>query len=78
MKENKGCYLDAQTVKTLRHIIEARIDHSPENSQRMAWRSARDIVEYALMGNYEGLKEFDYLLTRKDCGLERRKTYESV
>jgi len=73
MKKNKGYYLDEETVRTLRHIFAARIDHSTKASQYMAWHSARDIVEYALAGNYECLKEYDYLLTKEDCGIEKSK-----
>lgn len=60
--------ISSEIVDTLRHIFDARIDHcSAENY--IAWTSARDIVEYALAGNYECLKEFDYLATFEDCGL---------
>lgn len=73
MRKNKGYYLDEETVRTLRHIFAARIDSSTKVSQYMAWHSARDIIEYALAGNYECLKEFDYLLTKEDCGIEKSK-----
>lgn len=60
--------ISSEIVDTLRHIFDARIDHcSAENY--IAWTTARDIVEYALAGNYECLKEFDYLATFEDCGL---------
>ena len=63
-----GVLISAECVKTLRHIFDARIDNcSSENY--VAWTSARDIIEYALAGNMECLKEYDYLLTREDCGL---------
>ena len=58
-------------VATLRHILTARIDHCSRENY-IAWTSARDIVEYALAGNMECLKEYDYLLTREDCGLKER------
>lgn len=57
--------LSPKIVDTLRHIFNARIDHcSFENY--IAWTTARDILEYALAGNYECLKEFDYLDTWED------------
>lgn len=63
-----GYKISPAVVETLRHILDARIDHcSAENY--IAWTTARDIVEYALAGNYECLKEFDYLATFEDCGL---------
>lgn len=49
-----------EIVDTLRHIFDARIDNCNAENY-IAWTSARDIVEYALAGNYECLKEFDYL-----------------
>lgn len=51
-----------EIVATLRHILTARIDHC-RGENYVAWTSARDIVEYALAGNMECLKEYDYLLT---------------
>ena len=54
-----------EIVDTLRHIFDARIDNCNVENY-IAWTSARDIVEYALAGNYECLKEFDYLDTKED------------
>lgn len=67
-----GTLISAECVETLRHIFDARIDHC-DIENYIAWTTARDIVEYALAGNYECLKEFDYLMTREDCELEERK-----
>lgn len=64
--------ISSEIVDTLRHIFDARIDHCDVENY-IAWTTARDIVEYALAGNYECLKEFDYLMTREECGLEERK-----
>lgn len=66
-----GILISAECVETLRHIFAARIDHCSRKNY-IAWTSARDIVEYALAGNLECLKEYDYLLTREDCGLKER------
>ena len=57
--------LSNEIVATLRHILDARIDHCDAENY-IAWTSARDIVEYALAGNYECLNEFDYLDTKED------------
>ena len=54
-----------EIVDTLRHIFDARIDNCNAENY-IAWTSARDIVEYALAGNYECLKEFDYLDAKED------------
>ena len=61
-----GILISAECAKVLRHILDARIDNAKDTSAYYAWTSARDIVEYALAGNYECLKEFDYLDTKED------------
>ena len=58
-----------QIVKMVRHIMDARIDHANSAEAYTAWTSARDIFEYALAEDVEGLRQWDYLLTREDCGL---------
>lgn len=58
-----------ESVKILRHILDARIDHAASPELYTAWTSARDIVEYALADNVEALRQFDYLLTNEDCGI---------
>ena len=60
-----GILISAKCVEILRHIFDARIDHCNAENY-IAWTSARDIVEYVLAGNYECLKEFDYLDTKED------------
>lgn len=65
--------IDQETVDIVRHILAARIDHSTKVSQYMAYHNARDIFEYALVGNKEALHEWDYLLTKEDCGAEKSK-----
>lgn len=67
--------ISSEIVDTLRHIFDARIDHCDAENY-IAWTTARDIVEYALAGNYECLKEFDYLMTCEDCELEERKVIQ--
>jgi len=59
-----------EMIRMVRHILEARIDHASSPEAYVAYCNARDIFEYALAENYECLKEFDYLLTNADCGLE--------
>ena len=59
-----------ETLETLRHILDARIDHAPTQELYTAWTSARDIIEYALADNLECLRQFDYLLTDEDCGID--------
>ena len=53
-----------ETLRVLRHIFDARIDHANNADSYTAWTSARDIVEYALAGNLECLAQFDYLETK--------------
>ena len=57
--------ISSKIVDTLRHIINARIDNC-NSSEYVNWTTARDIIEYALAGNYECLKEFDYLMTQEE------------
>lgn len=52
-----------EIIVTLRHILDARVDNANDASALNAWESARDIVEYALAGNLECLRQFDYLET---------------
>ena len=59
-----------EMIRMVRHILEARIDHASSSEAYVAYCNARDIFEYALAENYECLKEYDYLLTNADCGLE--------
>ena len=53
-----------ETLRVLRHIFDARIDHATDVNSYIAWTSARDIVEYALADNLECLAQFDYLETK--------------
>ena len=53
-----------ETLRVLRHIFDARIDHATDANSYLAWTSARDIVEYALADNLECLAQFDYLETK--------------
>lgn len=61
-----GTLISAECVEILRHIFDARIDNALTHEAYIAWTSARDIIEYAFAGNYECLKEFDYLDTKED------------
>lgn len=65
-----GYKISERCVQTLRHILTARIDHAQSQDAYIAWTSARDIFEYALANNYDCLKEYDYLLTYEDVGLD--------
>lgn len=47
-----------ETIKLLREILDERIDTSANTDVYLAWCSARDIIEYALVNNIECLKEF--------------------
>lgn len=67
--------LSDEIVATLRHILTARIEHCCSENF-IAWTSAQAIVEHALTGNMECLKEYDYLLTLEDCELEERKVIQ--
>lgn len=58
--------MDNEILEVLRHIFQARIDNAVNNHDRVAWGSARDIVEYAVAGNMECLRQFDYLMTNED------------
>lgn len=58
--------VNSDCLRTLRHILAARIDHAWNSSTYVAWTSARDIIEYALANNYEALSQYDYLLTKED------------
>ena len=53
-----------ETLRVLRHIFDARIDHALDANSYLAWTSARDIVEYALADNLDCLAQFDYLETK--------------
>ena len=53
-----------ETLRALRHIFDARIDHATDVNSYIAWTSARDIVEYALADNLDCLAQFDYLETK--------------
>ena len=53
-----------KTLRVLRHIFDARIDHATDVNSYIAWTSARDIVEYALADNLDCLAQFDYLETK--------------
>ena len=61
--------MNDQILKMVRHIMDARIDHATSPEAYTAWTSARDIFEYALAENTEALRQWDYLLTKEDCGL---------
>lgn len=63
--------ISAECAKTLRHILDARIDNARDISAYYAWTSARDIVEYALANNLEGLSQFDYYPTAEDADFEK-------
>jgi len=58
--------MSEEILKILRHILDARIDNADDYSACIAWKSARDIIEYALADNIECLKQFDYLPTKKE------------
>ena len=58
--------MNDEIIATLRHILDARVDNADDISSLMAWESARDIVEYALAGNLECLRQFDYLGTARE------------
>lgn len=47
-----------ETIKLLREILDERIDTAYEDNVYLAWCTARDIIEYALVNNIECLKEF--------------------
>lgn len=66
-----GYKISPAVVETLRHILDARIDNASDISAYYAWTSARDIVEYALTNNLEGLSQFDYLPTVEDADFEK-------
>ena len=55
--------MNDEIIAILRHIFNARIDNAADASAWIAWTSASDIVEYALAGNLECLRQFDYLKT---------------
>lgn len=52
------------------HILTARIDHATDENARIAYCNVLEVFEYFLTDNIEGLRKFDYLLTKKECGLE--------
>lgn len=53
--------MNDEIITTLRHILDARVDNADDVSALTAWRTARNIVEYALADNLECLRQFDYL-----------------
>ena len=48
------------------HIIQSRIDNAENPDVRSAWKSAKHIIEYALIGDIEALCNYDYLLTNEE------------
>ena len=58
--------MNDEIITTLRHILDARVDNANDFSTLAAWETARDIVEYALAGNLECLRQFDYLGTKAE------------
>lgn len=58
--------MTSETLKILRHIFDARIDNAANRDAYIAWTSARDIVEYALVDNIGILQMFDYLPTTEE------------
>ena len=66
-----GYKISPRVVETLRHILDARIDNASDAASYTAWTSARDIFEYALVNNFDCLKEFDYLPTVEDVDFEK-------
>lgn len=55
-----------ETLRVLRHIFDTRINHANNADSYMAWTSARDILEYALVDYLECLVQFDYLETEEE------------
>lgn len=58
--------MKSETLSTLRHILDARIDNKQSREALIAWYTARDIIEYALADNTEALAQYDYLLTDEE------------
>lgn len=61
--------MDKKIIETVRHIFQARMDHYTDG-RKTAYKTALDVFNYAVDENYECLKQFDYLMTNADCGLE--------
>lgn len=57
--------ISPEAVKILRHIFDARIDNSTDETYQ-TWCTARDIFEYALADNLEVLMQFDYMQTAEE------------
>ena len=55
-----------ESIKILRHILNARIDNAESHESYIIWCDARDLLEYALEDNIEVLRQFDYLLTNEE------------
>lgn len=54
--------MNTEILKILDHILQTRIEQSRgDRSACVAWTSARDIIEYALNGDLEALRAYDYL-----------------
>ena len=62
--------MSKEAIEIMRHIFEARIDNSRSVDAYQAWCIARDVVEYALANDIDVLKEFDYLGTAEERGIE--------
>lgn len=58
--------MTTQTLATLHHILDARIDNEQSREALLAWYTARDIIEYALADDTEALAQYDYLLTDEE------------
>lgn len=66
--------INSECLAILRHIMDARIDNASSTEAYISWTSARDIIEYALAGNIDCLRQFDYLMTHE----ETLREYEGV
>lgn len=55
-----------ESIKILRHILNARIDNAESRDSCFMWRNVKNLLEYALEDNIEVLRQFDYLLTNEE------------
>ena len=70
----KKVTVSAETIELVRHILQARIDHSQKPSTIIAYKNALHIFNYALENNLECLSVWDYLPTKEDIEKDEKNS----
>lgn len=62
-----------ETLTLVRHIFNSRIDNAVTAQSYVAWTTARDVLEYALVDNVDALKGYDVFLTTEEQYIDERR-----